>query len=283
MNLGRYLSNVFTLAEFELRKLRHDSSQIWLRSVQPALWLLIFGEVFTQIRAIPTGGISYLQFMTPGVLAQSVMFVAIFYGIQVVWERDLGLLNKLLSTPAPRSTIVLGKALSAGVRGIFQAIAVLILALIIRVNLSLSPLNILGVFAIIILFGMCFSSLSMCLAPIFRTRERMMGIGQAITMPLFFASNAIYPISLMPGWLKAIATVNPLSYVVDVMRALLVTGDFSNWPADVGALVLAAFGQRDVLTQQQIEVPAFLVGKLQEDLFTSRVLEPFAVPLEEAV
>jgi len=239
MNLKRYLSNVLTLTEFELRKLRHDSSQIWLRSVQPALWLLVFGEVFTKIRAIPTGESSYLQFMTPGVLAQSVMFVAIFFGIQVVWERDLGLLNKLLSTPAPRSTIVLGKALSAGVRGIFQAITVLILALIIRVHLSLNPLAILGVFGIIVLFGMCFSSLSMCLAPIFRTRERMMGIGQAITMPLFFASNAIYPISLMPGWLKAIATVNPLSYVVDAMRALLVTGDFSNIIVDLFAITLA--------------------------------------------
>jgi len=238
MNLKRYLSNVLTLTEFELRKLRHDSSQIWLRSVQPALWLLVFGEVFTTIRAIPTGQFSYLQFMTPGVLAQSVMFVAIFFGIQVVWERDLGLLNKLLSTPAPRSTIVLGKALSAGVRGIFQAITVLILALIIRVHLTLSPLDVLGVFGIIVLFGMCFSSLSMCLALIFRTRERMMGIGQAITMPLFFASNAIYPISLMPGWLKAIATVNPLSYVVDAMRALLVTGDYSNIIVDLFAITL---------------------------------------------
>ena len=239
MNLKRYLSNVFTLTEFELRKLKHDPTQIWMRSVQPALWLLVFGEVFTKIRAIPTGQYTYLQFMTPGVLAQSVMFVAIFYGINVVWERDIGLLNKLLSTPAPRSTIVLGKALSAGVRGIFQAITVLILALIIRVNLSLNPLAILGLFAIIILFGMCFSSLSMSLASVFRTRERMMGIGQAITMPLFFASNAIYPISLMPGWLKAIATVNPLSYVVDAMRALLVTGDFSNMIVDLFAIALA--------------------------------------------
>jgi ABC-2 type transport system permease protein len=239
MNLKRYLSNVLTLTEFELRKLRHDSSQIWLRSVQPALWLLVFGEVFATIRAIPTGQFSYLQFMTPGVLAQSVMFVAIFFGIQVVWERDLGLLNKLLSTPAPRSTVVLGKALSAGVRGIFQAITVLILALIIGVRLTPSPINVLGVFGIIILLGMCFSSLSMCLAPIFRTRERMMGIGQAITMPLFFASNAIYPISLMPGWLKAIAIANPLSYVVDALRALLVTGDFSNIVVDLLAIALA--------------------------------------------
>ena len=120
MTVKRYVSNILTLTEFELRKLRHDSSQIWLRSVQPALWLLVFGEVFTKIRVIPTGEVSYLQFMTPGVLAQSVMFVAIFYGITVVWERDLGLLNKLLSTPAPRSTIVLGKALYTRIPGCFS-------------------------------------------------------------------------------------------------------------------------------------------------------------------
>jgi ABC-2 type transport system permease protein len=239
MRPKRYVSSVLTITEIELRKLRHDTSQIWLRSIQPALWLLVFGVVFSKIRAIPTGGISYLQFMTPGVLAQSVMFVAIFYGISVVWERDLGLLNKLLSTPTPRSAIVLGKALSAGVRGIFQAVAVLALALIMRINLSLSPLDLLGEFIVIILFGMCFASLSMCLAPIFRTRERMMGIGQAITMPLFFASNAIYPISMMPGWLKAIATVNPLSYVVDAMRALLVTGDLTHLPLDMFVITLA--------------------------------------------
>jgi ABC-2 type transport system permease protein len=237
MNLKRYAASVFTLTEFELRKLKHDSSQIWLRSVQPALWLLVFGEVFTKIRAIPTGGFSYLQFMTPGVLAQSVMFVAIFYGISVVWERDLGLLNKLLSTPSPRSAIVLGKALSAGVRGVFQAVTVLALAFILRVRLTLTPLTVLGVLGVIVLFGMCFSSFSMCLAPIFRTRERMMGIGQAITMPIFFVSNAIYPISLMPNWLKAIASFNPLSYVVDVLRALLVTGDLSNVAADVGIVM----------------------------------------------
>jgi len=238
-SVGRYLSYVLTFAEFELRKLRHDPMQVGMRSIQPALWLLVFGEVFTRIRAIPTGDYTYLQFMTPGVLAQSVMFVAIFYGINVVWERDSGLLNKLLSTPAPRSAIVLGKALSAGVRGIFQAIVVLLLAFIIRVDFILNPLSILAVMGIIVLFGMCFSCLSMSLASIFRTRERMMGIGQALTMPLFFASNAIYPISLMPGWLKAIAIVNPLSYIVDALRSLLVTGDLTTLPLDILVITIS--------------------------------------------
>jgi ABC-2 type transport system permease protein len=239
MSLKKYLSSALVITELELRKIRHDQTQVWLRIIQPALWLTVFGVTFSKLRAIPTGNLTYLQFMTPGILAQSVIFVAIFYGITVVWERDLGLLNKLLSTPAPRSAIVLGKALSAGVRGVFQAIAVLILALIMRIEVILTPLSVLSVFAIIILCGMCFSSISMALASIVRTRERMMGVGQAITMPLFFASNAIYPLSIMPSWLKVIAIGNPLSYVVDAIRALLVTGNLSSIPVDVLAIVIA--------------------------------------------
>ncbi len=239
MNLGKYLSGALTITEFELRKLRHDPTQVFIRSIQPALWLVVFGSVFSKIRDIPTGDYSYIQFMTPGVLAQSVMFVAMFYGITLVWERDLGLLNKLLSTPVPRSAIVLGKALSAGARGVFQAIAILILAVTFRVKISLNPLAILGVFVLIILFGICFSSLSMALVSILRTRERVMGIAQVLIMPLFFASNAIYPISIMPGWLRAIASVNPISYVVSAMRALLVTGDFSRLALDLTVTILA--------------------------------------------
>ena len=225
-----------TLTEFEIRKLRHDSTQVWVRLIQPALWLLVFGNALNKVRLIPTGNYSYLQYLTPGVLAQSVMFVAIFFGIQVVWERDLGQLNKLLSTPTSRTAIVLGKAFSAGVRGILQAFAVFVLALIIRVPLDFNPLHILAVLVIVVLFGMSFASLSMALASVFKTRERMMGIGQAITMPLFFASNAIYPSSIMPTWLQGLIKVNPLSYVVDALRglscrAMPLTSVLISWPS----------------------------------------------------
>jgi ABC-2 type transport system permease protein len=245
MNLAiikKYTTSALTITELELRKIRHDQSQIWIRLVQPALWLVIYGLTMSKISAmtpfIPPG-LSYLQFMTPGVLAQSAMFVAIFFGINVVWERDLGLLAKLLSTPAPRSSIVLGKALSAGVRGLFQAVAVIILALILRIDVILNVWSILGVFFIIILLSMCFSCVSMSLASIFKTRERMMGIGQVITMPLFFASSAIYPISMMPAWLHPLAVINPLTYVVNALRGLLATGDLSSLPVDMLAIVLA--------------------------------------------
>ncbi len=224
----------------EARKIRHDSTELWARSIQPALWLLIFGEVFNGIRTgLAPSGFSYLQYIAPGVLAQSVLFISIFYGITVVWERDVGLLTKLMSTPSPRTSIIVGKALASGVRGIFQAIVIFALALILGVSLDLTPLNIIGVFVVTIIFAMCFSSLSMFIASLLRTRERMMGIGQAITMPLFFASSAIYPIYLMPQWLQYLALGNPLTYVVDALRALLLPNYNANLPVDIIALLIS--------------------------------------------
>jgi ABC-2 type transport system permease protein len=245
-SLQRSVSSAFTIAEMEARKLRHDSTELWMRTVQPALWLLIFGEVFNAIRGLAPGGFSYIQYIAPGVLAQSVLFIAIFYGITIVWERDVGLLTKLLSTPSPRISVVVGKALAAGVRGIFQGIMIFALALIIGVNLRFDPLDMAGVLLVSVLFAMCFASLSMTLASFLKTRDRMMGIGQVITMPLFFASNAIYPISLMPAWLQTISVYNPLSYVVDAMRAMLLTGDYSGLPVDI--LVLLGFTAAFILS-----------------------------------
>jgi ABC-2 type transport system permease protein len=239
MSIVRFFTDIFTITDFELRKIWHDSSQVFIRAVQPVLWLLVFGQVFAAVRLLPTGNYDYIQFLTPGVLAQSVIFVAIFYGFNLVMDRDMGLLHKLLSTPIPRYSIVLGKTLSAGVRSVIQAAVVFVLAVIIRVHLILTPVSIIGVLVIIVLTGMCFSSLSIFLASFFKTRERMMGIGQAIIMPLFFASSAIYPIDIMPAWLKVIAQVNPLSYIVESMRALLVTADYHRIALDFGVTFLA--------------------------------------------
>jgi ABC-2 type transport system permease protein len=115
-----------TLCRVELEKLRHDRTELYTRAIQPALWLLIFGKTFTRLRAIPTGNIPYLAYLTPGILAQSALFIAIFYGIQIIWERDAGILAKLLVTPTPRSALVAGKAFAAGVRALCQVVVVLV-------------------------------------------------------------------------------------------------------------------------------------------------------------
>ena len=106
--MATFVRKTLTIAEWEVRKLRHDPTDIFVRTVQPALWLLVFGVTFTRIRAIPTGNQSYLQFLAPGILAQSVLLVSIFYGIGILWERDLGLTNKFLVSPTPRAARRLG-------------------------------------------------------------------------------------------------------------------------------------------------------------------------------
>jgi ABC-2 type transport system permease protein len=222
-----FIEKTFTIVGLEARKIRHDPSDLLMRAVQPALWLLIFGEVFTHIRAIPTGGEGYLDFMTPGILAQSVLFVAIFSGMAIIWERDLGIIHKFLASPTPRAALVLGKALAAAVRGLAQAVIIYILALILDVHMNWNPLALLGVVIMVILGAACFSTFSLVIACLVKTRERFMGIGQVLTMPLFFASNAIYPVAIMPSWLQVIARSNPLSYEVDALRALMLAGGTS--------------------------------------------------------
>ena len=221
--LTEFLRDTFALADVELRKLRRDPLELLTRAIQPALWLLVFGQVFGRLKAIPTGEINYVTFMVPGILAQSVLFIAIFYGISVIWERDLGILQKLLVSPAPRTALVLGKALSAGVRGLSQAIVIYLLASLLRVRLRFG-VELLGVLVFIVLGSAIFSTFSLAVACLVKTRERFMGIGQVLTMPLFFASNAIYPLDIMPGWLRTFAKLNPLSYEVDALRALMVQG-----------------------------------------------------------
>ena len=223
----------------ELQKLRHDHTELFTRMVQPALWLLIFGQTFTRLRVINTGDVPYLAFLAPGIIAQSALFISIFYGIQIIWDRDAGILAKLMVTPAPASALITGKAFAAGVRSVVQVIGVLALAYLLRAQLTVNPLRILGAMAVVVLGAVFFSCLSMTLAGLVRHRDRMMGIGQAITMPLFFASNALYPVDVMPQWLRWLSAVNPLSYEVNALRGLLI-GAPSNSLLDIAVLVVAA-------------------------------------------
>jgi ABC-2 type transport system permease protein len=236
--ISQFLRKTLVITELEIRKLRHEPTDLFTRAIQPVLWLLIFGQVLSRIRAIPTGNVSYLDFMAPGILAQSVLFISIFYGLAVIWERDLGIVHKFLASPTPRGALVLGKSVSAGIRSLSQAVIIYILALLLGVKVNWSPLALVGVLIAVMLGAALFSTFSLIIACIVKTRERFMGIGQVMTMPLFFASNAIYPISIMPAWLQVISRINPLTYEVDALRALMLADGASVYGVGLDFLVL---------------------------------------------
>jgi ABC-2 type transport system permease protein len=205
----------------EMRKLRHDHLDIFTRSVQPLLWLFVFGTALRHNHTLSGGFADYRAYLAPGVMAQAALFVAIFFGLGVIWERDVGQLQRLLATPLPRLGIVLGKAAGAAVRALAQAIVLLAVLAVAGISIRWGPLEVGGAIVLLLLGTGGFACLSMILAALVRTRERFMGIGQLVVMPLFFASSALYPLSIMPVWLRVVAHANPLSYEVHGMRRLL--------------------------------------------------------------
>lgn len=238
--LRRLAGGTHAMARAELQKLRHDQVDILTRSVQPLLWLFIFGTALQHNRQLSAGATDYQAYLAPGVMAQAALFVAIFFGLAVIWERDVGQLQRLLATPLPRTAIVVGKAAGAGVRALAQGVLLLIVVAIAGIPLDYNVLNLVGALVLLVLGTASFACLSMLIAAAVRTRERFMGIGQLVMMPLFFASSALYPLSILPGWLRALARVNPLTYEVQGLRQMLVGvgGAGQLW---LDFLVVAAF------------------------------------------
>lgn len=227
------ISNVFVqrfqqfiaIVETDVRKLRHDPIELFTRMIQPAIWLLIFGQAMAKTKAIPTGSLSYLDYIAPGILAQSILFIAIFFGIALIWERDMGILQKILVSPTPRWILVIGRAVAAGIRGVSQIFIIYFLCIFLNVHVRWDLFAFIGVLATVMLGGAIFSTFSLIVASLVKKRERFMGIGQVLTMPLFFASNALYPIEMMPKWLQTISIINPLTYQVDALRSFMITNE----------------------------------------------------------
>jgi ABC-2 type transport system permease protein len=219
--IARLLAGAHAMSRAELQKLRHDYLDLITRSVQPLLWLFVFGTALRHNRVLAAGTSDYRAYIAPGVMAQAALFISIFFGLAVIWERDIGQLQRLLATPLPRTALVLGKAMGASVRALVQASLLLAVLAITDIGLRWTVQGVVGSLVLLALGTGSFACLSMMIASLVRTRERFMGIGQLIMMPLFFASSALYPLSLMPGWLHVVARINPLTYEVQGLRQML--------------------------------------------------------------
>jgi len=217
------ISQIFAMVELEFRRVIHDPTEMITRAIQPILWLVVFGGVMA--RAGVFSNIiknDYITYVTPGVILQSATFIALAYGIMLVFERESGLLKRLLASPISRFNIIVGRSIAGAIRGSIQYLIIIPLAFLVGAHLVPSLIN-LTLGYIFITYGLIgFTSISIAIASLLKTRERFMGIIGAITMPLFFASNALYPLEVMPAWVRVIADYNPLTYIISGLRNLLV-------------------------------------------------------------
>ena len=170
------------------------------------------------------GVADYFSYMAIGMISFIVMFTTMFSGMSIVWDRRLGFLNKVLSTPVSRGAIIFSKVLNASLRAMFQATIILILAVIfgLQVSSTFTVVNILGLYAAVFLLSVGLSSVFLAVALRSTRWETQMAIVNLINLPLMFASNTFFPISQMPDWIQAIARVNPISYLTDANRQLTV-------------------------------------------------------------
>lgn len=233
-----YLRTVAAMADAERHRVRREPSVLLARVAQPLLWLLVFGAAVSRVPGLGSEGVPYKAFLVPGVLAQSVLFVAIFSGLGIIWERDLGITQRLLVAPVARSAIITGKSVSAAMRAVVQVCLVLVVVAAAGIPLRWSVGSVLGSLAAVGLGATLLSAVSMVIASAVRTREQFMGLGQLVTLPLLFASNALYSISVMPGWMQAVARANPLTYLVEILRRLLVGVGPNRLGPDAAVLVL---------------------------------------------
>jgi len=207
------------------------STQIPIPQINPPLTLpqqIQLGQAFsnlsTKIMEDTFGTSDYFSFMSVGILTFVVLFTTMFSGMSIVWDRRLGFLNKALSTPVARGSIIMSKVFSAVIRSLIQAVIVLGFAFVLGLTLGpdFTPFNLLGVFAALFLMSIGLSSIFILIAIRSTRWETQMAVMNLLNLPLLFASNTLFPTSLMPDWLQAVATVNPITYANDATRQLII-------------------------------------------------------------
>jgi ABC-2 type transport system permease protein len=243
------LHGLWALTNRELKKWYQQPFVFAMGIIQPILWLALLGKamnignIVTGIPGVDPkvvmmhtfGTADYFSFMSMSMVAFTVVFTTAFVGMSVVWDKRLGFMNKVLSTPVSRSVIILSKVFAASVRAIFQAaiVALVAFALGLITGTNFSVWSIFGIFAIVFLISVGLASFFTALTLRATRMEMPQAIFQLITLPLMFASSAYFPIAQMPTWLQAIANVNPISYTIDAVRRLMVFSDgFGPLPLD---------------------------------------------------
>jgi ABC-2 type transport system permease protein len=233
---------LWALTNRELKKWYQQPHVFIMGIVQPVLWLALLGQAMNLRAMIPTdipgvnqstimmatfGTTDYFSFMSMAMLAFTSVFTTAFVGMSLVWDKRLGFMNKVLSTPVSRSIIILAKVLSASIRCLFQSAIVTVVAFILGLQLgsNFTAFSVLGVFAFVFLISVGLSALFTTVTLRATRIELPQAFFQLVNLPLMFASSAYFPIDKMPEWLQAIASVNPISYAIDGIRRLMIFSD----------------------------------------------------------
>ena len=235
-------SDTYTIFWREMKRYRKSRSGILIRLIQPAIWIIVIGNTFAGtrplIQSVGFNG-SYIEFMAPGVIMLTAIFTSIFGGVNTLWDRRYGFMNKALTSPISRSSIAVGKMLAISLISALQSSLILGIALALGVGI-VNYLMIIPILLIVIAFSLGFSGISVIVAATAKSQETFWGVINFLGMPLFMLSPALFPLELLPHWLAFIAKLNPVTYSVLLIREMM-TGTAQIFSIAVDVAVICGF------------------------------------------
>jgi ABC-2 type transport system permease protein len=235
--IRRFLYGSWIIWQRDMKRMLRDKHQFYGSFARPVLWLVVLGmglrPVFKE-----NGGVDYIQFIFPGIVAMSLIFSAMWSGMSIIWDREFGFHKEILVAPIPRTSIVAGKIMGGTTQAMVQGGITLIFAPLIGVKISL--VGFISLIGIMVIISFTLSSMGIALASRIYSYEGFGTISNFVIMPLFFLSGAVYPVQTLPSWLKVIVSLNPVTYGVDLMRgAVLGVFQFS---VVLDLIYITAFG-----------------------------------------
>lgn len=230
-----------------------DRSRLISSVITPVLWLVIFGSGLRF--SLTMHGFNYQQFLLPGIIAQTLLFTAMFLGISVIWDRQFGFMKEILVAPVGRVSIFVGKMLGVGTSAMIQGLIVIGLGFLIGIPLTIYAVGLAIPLMLLITVGLV--CIGLIIASLMTSLESFGTIVTFVNMPMFFLSGALFPVTNLPAWLKWAFYINPLTYSVDALRSVMIPGWHSILPVQYDILIICAF---DVAT---IIIGTYMFSKRQ--------------------
>jgi ABC-2 type transport system permease protein len=214
---------------------------IWiaLLLIQPMIWLLLYGQLFSRVPALRGGASTYIEFLTPGIVVMNAFFGGTWAGMAMISDLDRNVVSRFLATPASRLSIVLSQVVRSGLTALIQALIILLVGLALGVRVHGGALGWIVVLAVGALVAMPFAAISNGIALLVRREATMIATANFVGLPLMFLSSILIQQTVMPDWMSQVSRFNPVNWGVRAARDAVVVG--GNW-GDVGLYMALLLG-----------------------------------------
>ncbi|MQG03658.1 MAG: ABC transporter [SAR202 cluster bacterium] len=222
---------IWVVAFRELLHFISDRTRIISSLMFPLMFLVVFGAGFSRIVGGLAGGVDFIHFIYPGILAMTVLTSSLLSGTSVVVDREHGFLKEVLVAPLSRVGVILGKALGGSLTSLLQGMIMLVIAPII--GLSITPLLVVKLLPTLLILSLALSGLGILMATRMHSQQGFQFLMQLIVFPLMFLAGVFFPVDGVPVWLQIVAKVNPLTYGVDAIRQIFLAPQITNAAAEI--------------------------------------------------